>query len=381
MRDLTRYLHVARSHPHILYKKLSSRVKVEWLARYGYKKREGYAPPPLIIDFYLTELCNLRCKMCGLWRNLENPNSAKTLSWKTVRAILDEVSAFSPEIYLGGGEPLLHPHIVDIADYLKQKGMICTLLTNGILLPKYAFEMVKSGVDEIEVSMDGPPNIHDAIRGVGNFEKAMKGIKSVIEAKKEVGARNPMISVTCVAQETNCGHLLDLIELLTRESTVKFLNVILGWFTTEEMGRQNDALFQKLFNIRSTSWKGFVNVCGNPDVKKLKQFLTYVRRRKGPPWISFIPPIDPDELTTYYQAPEKPLVRSMCITPWFFLNILANGDATFCANYSDYIIGNVNEAKIIEIWNGPRARHFRNTLRTHGLFPICSRCCGLYRLL
>ena len=46
-------------------------------------------------------------------------------------------------------------------------------------------------------------------------------------------------------------------------------------------------------------------------------------------------------------------------------------------DYPDFISGNIKYYNIIDIFNGEKYNQFRSTLREVGMFPICSRCCGL----
>jgi radical SAM protein with 4Fe4S-binding SPASM domain len=58
--------------------------------------------------------------------------------------------------------------------------------------------------------------------------------------------------------------------------------------------------------------------------------------------------------------------------------IMPNGDVVPCRDYSDYVVGNINDKSILEIYNGEGYRKFRGLLKNHGgLIPICARCCGL----
>ena len=66
-----------------------------------------------------------------------------------------------------------------------------------------------------------------------------------------------------------------------------------------------------------------------------------------------------------------------CIQPWVVTEIMPNGDVATCRDYPDYVCGNVQKDRLLDIWNNDRYRKFRLSLRDDGLMPICSRCCGL----
>jgi radical SAM protein with 4Fe4S-binding SPASM domain len=48
-----------------------------------------------------------------------------------------------------------------------------------------------------------------------------------------------------------------------------------------------------------------------------------------------------------------------------------------CRDYHDYIVGNVKEHTVQELWNSERYRAFRASMARDGLLPACTRCCGL----
>jgi radical SAM protein with 4Fe4S-binding SPASM domain len=62
--------------------------------------------------------------------------------------------------------------------------------------------------------------------------------------------------------------------------------------------------------------------------------------------------------------------------PWSQADIDYNGNVHFCADYPDYVIGNIREQRFWDIYNGERAQKFRKELREspQGIFPGCLRC-------
>jgi radical SAM protein with 4Fe4S-binding SPASM domain len=88
-----------------------------------------------------------------------------------------------------------------------------------------------------------------------------------------------------------------------------------------------------------------------------------------------VPALNPEKINTYYSDLETP-VRNHCIVPWCQANINYNGDVHFCADYPDYVLGNIKEQSFREIVNGDRANRFRKSLNESegGMFPGCLRC-------
>lgn len=129
------------------------------------------------ISFFITNLCNARCKHCFL-RNTLNINEEKKLSLQEIEKFFSSLGKIS-NIVLGGGEPFLRQDIDQMCVILEKTSSprAFTIPTNG-LAHDIVFEKVKSILEKtktrliISLSVDGPAKIHDEIRGVpGLFDK------------------------------------------------------------------------------------------------------------------------------------------------------------------------------------------------------------------
>jgi len=102
------------------------------------------------------------------------------LSTHEILAIIDELKALGTlAIAFDGGEPLLRDDIGEILSYCKSKRLFITINTNGSLVPKKIREIKK--VDYLKISFDGPPEIHNYIRGDGTYSDAVKAIVAAKE--------------------------------------------------------------------------------------------------------------------------------------------------------------------------------------------------------
>jgi radical SAM protein with 4Fe4S-binding SPASM domain len=95
----------------------------------------------------------------------------------------------SPSIHLTGGEPFLYRGIWDVTAYSKGKGYEVAMMTNGCLITRDdAKKASLIGLSGIQVSLEGPPNLHESIRGKGSFNAAAKGVKHLVGAGNRVTA-------------------------------------------------------------------------------------------------------------------------------------------------------------------------------------------------
>jgi radical SAM protein with 4Fe4S-binding SPASM domain len=147
-------------------------------------------PFEFFIQWHLSEACNLSCKHCyqGGRGSDEMPLAEikKTAAeaadmireWSTAYGI-----SFSPSMNITGGEPFLRSDLFDILQAVREQGFEVYLLTNGTLVDKArARTLAELGVSGVQVSIEGPEEVHDAIRGRGSFTASASGIKQLVDA-------------------------------------------------------------------------------------------------------------------------------------------------------------------------------------------------------
>jgi radical SAM protein with 4Fe4S-binding SPASM domain len=261
--------------------------------------------------------------------------------------------------------------------HIKSKGLYCSINTNGTYLPREARRLVDLGVDAIMVSVDGPREVHDRIRGMdGSFQKIADGVKAVLEARNG-GTKRPEIIVNTTISPGNHEVLLPTYETVQAMGADKMILSQL-WFTNEQIGRANEAYFREKFNAHAGSWRGFVMDVSVLDTGTIAAQMREMALRKSAMELQFLPDLHPGQVGDYYARPEEAFGRTRCFVPWLETEILPNGDVTPCSDRPDLIVGNVKRERFLEIWNNDAYRSFRRAMREDGLFPYCSRCCGLW---
>ncbi|HEC25267.1 MAG TPA: 12,18-didecarboxysiroheme deacetylase [bacterium] len=143
-----------------------------------------------VIVWNMIRTCNLNCIHC--YSQSKNVKYNDELTLEEGRAFIDDASSFgSPVMLFSGGEPLMHPHFLDLCFYAKSKGMRAVISTNGTLITKeLAAELKKVGLSYVGISLDGLETVHDKFRGKkGAFRDAISGINNAREAGIKVGLR------------------------------------------------------------------------------------------------------------------------------------------------------------------------------------------------
>ena len=127
---------------------------------------------PLLVSIMLTNRCNLDCIYC-----FTNAHKSKDEDMDTEKVfkIVDELKkAGTILITLTGGEVGLRNDLEPIINYIKDKGMMVEVLTNGIKFKKNLEAMKK--VDYLAISIDGDEANHNKNRGKGAFIKAIRAV-------------------------------------------------------------------------------------------------------------------------------------------------------------------------------------------------------------
>lgn len=117
---------------------------------------------------HITDHCNLRCSHC-LFSSC--PETTRSLATEQVCSYIDQARDIACSVYaLTGGEPLIHPGFTTIVDHiLDTTSAQCAILTNGLLVDRYLKDDWDRERISLQISIDGTPLLHDAIRGAGTF--------------------------------------------------------------------------------------------------------------------------------------------------------------------------------------------------------------------
>lgn len=143
-----------------------------------------------VVVWNMTRRCNLKCVHC--YARSEDISYDNELSHEQSIAMIDDLAEFGvPVLLFSGGEPTVHPRLVEYAEYAVSKGMRAVISTNGTLITKEKAKIFKEiGLSYVGISLDGLEETHDKFRGVkGSYKKAMAAIKNCQEAGIKVGLR------------------------------------------------------------------------------------------------------------------------------------------------------------------------------------------------
>lgn len=261
-------------------------------------------------------------------------------------------------VVLTGGEPLMAPHLFALCKQLKSEGIRITLLSSGLLLQRHAAQIVQF-TDEVIVSLDGPPAVHDRIRNVpGAWEQTRAGLIAI----RTLNPAFPL-AARCTVQRANHSALLDTVPF-ARELPLDSISFLAADTQSEAFDHhfpQTDSialrseelptLDQQLNSLADTG------LCGTfirETPAKLNRIARHFRAQLG--LVEAIAPI--------------------CNAPWHSAVVETDGTVRPCFFHQPIgrITPHQNLAAILE---GPAARTFRSSLDVESN-PVCQRCvCSL----
>jgi AdoMet-dependent heme synthase len=159
-------------------------------------------------------LCNIQCAHCFISCGPRNHAFGFLTLEQVMRALEDSVPLGVREYYFTGGEPFLHPDIVEILSLALDRGPT-TVLTNGMVLKERHLAPLAAKAEEVphslefRLSIDGPSaEIHDALRGAGAFEQAMAGLELLLA--------HGFLPIVTAVQTWNASEDLEMFEAFGR---------------------------------------------------------------------------------------------------------------------------------------------------------------------
>lgn len=328
----------------------------------------------------LTYRCNLRCKMCGQWgekgrtKEFAKEIITQESTHQEYEMVIDNLSKYRPKVMLVGGEPLLYEEWDELANYIKNKKLLTEITTNGILIKENAEKMMV--FDTINISLDGPEEINDEIRGVkGGFLKVIEGIRELGRFKKKKNLKKPYLNICCTISQENYNHLHSLVEAIEKEEfEIDLLLFQHLEFANEKILRENKKLWEKEFSCSSDYWQALCHNRENIKGENLFEEINRIKKLKTKKikFILFEPDFKKDELISFYNGDEIKRLEEKCLAPWQEMFIYPEGNIWTCPGL---IMGNVKESPPSIIWNSENYRKLRITLNRIKTFPVC-RCCA-----
>ncbi len=183
------------------------------------------------ISIEILQRCPNRCIYCS---SHSNPQATHIISFEIIKNIIDDAKSLGCKtVCLSGGEPFLHPQILDIISYIAKKQLICYVYTSGIYmkdevyssLPNEYIESIRGMVDKVIFNVEADSStLYDQIMGtdVGGFDMMKKSINDCVSS-------GLVVETHVVPMQVNFKHLKSIFEMCYQlgVSKVSILRLVL----------------------------------------------------------------------------------------------------------------------------------------------------------
>jgi len=337
---------------------------------------------------YTNNFCNAHCGYCDVTRVDVETQSALGIgrplvgtpvymSTNLFKKIMEDDFTKKNKLFVNFlmTEPLLSKNIGELLQISKSYEHSTKVTTNGFLLEKRSQEIYKN-LDYLQVSLDGPKDLHDSVRGKNFFDRATNGMKIIQNLSPKIN-----ISINVTITSVNYKYLYEFLQILDdlkinlSEVRYQFID-----FVSEQMSKMQSECSPKIpQSISTIDEVDYLDL----DIEKLSEQLEMIKtfKSKNIKKITFKPNMfDKDNLYNYFKKSGKQMgLNNMCSTPYNQLAINTSGNIYWHMRcFNDYVLGNINNNSLSEIWENEKSSHFRKEFEKNDLcFPACTRCCGI----
>ncbi|MBZ0271146.1 radical SAM protein [bacterium] len=231
---------------------------------------------PQAVHIEITNRCNLACVMCPHpTMEREQGLMSEAMFCRVIDEIARHKLLLENVAIMGLGEPLLHPGFEDFVRIAHEAGIPNLYVsTNGTTLTeKRARRLVADGaLGRVIISLDGASkNTYEAIRVGADFDRVMDNTRQLLEIKRELGVRKPVVTLQILAMPQTKDELDEFCaawEPLLGEGDevlIKEVDTFGGLVTDVRLDASREPVeryaCRMLWKDVSISWDGRVTVC------------------------------------------------------------------------------------------------------------------------
>lgn len=179
---------------------------------------------PLSVCWQITTKCNLNCKYC---LSSSGHDGIYGLDTEQAKRVINELGKLGiNRLDFTGGEPLLRKDLGELIDCAKENNISTIVTTNTLFLNDNNLEILKKA-DLVQISIDGPENIHNEQRQANVYQKTIQNVKKI----KNSGCK---VRLNSFIFNSNKQYVDELIELSNKLDVFSHLFII---FTPQGRGK------------------------------------------------------------------------------------------------------------------------------------------------
>lgn len=293
------------------------------------------------LQLELTSCCNERCIHCYIPNSKKN--FGKDMVFSCFKSIIDQFVAMGGiKVTLSGGEALLNKELVRMLRYCREKDLQIILFSNLISLSDEHVKLLKDiNVSLVQVSLYSiNPDIHDKITSKkGSFERTIKSIEKLYIS-------NIPIQIACPVMKANKDSIGDVIRYAKQKG--------IRYKTDYIIFAQSDLETKNLANRLSVEETEDV-------IRKIISADKNYFKQKSNTTLSL----------------EEKANEPFCNAGFSSLNISSKGEVFLCPGWDRFVVGNINNQPLEEIWNTSDKIKMVREIRQKD-FPKCLSCEASY---
>jgi len=295
---------------------------------------------PIAAVLLLTELCNARCVHCDIWKNRGKEDSPTAAQWAQV--LTDLRRWLGPvHVVFTGGEALLKPFTIELAEHAHQLGLFLEVLTHGYWDDQTKIEtLALARPRRVTISLDGVGETHTRIRGRKHFFESTSRTIATLQRMRTQYSLPYTIRLKTVIMRQNLDSIFDVIRFGRQDGMENFLQPIEQNYNTIEDARWFET---------SSNWPRDVDetIAVVRQVIKMKREGYHVANSYAQLEVMIPYFRDPDALRIATQSHAAHEQHLLCAA-LTMLQFQANGDVTVCCGAPP--VGNVKDRPIRQIW-------------------------------
>lgn len=367
-------------------------VSIRSAARKHLRSDPGYAAAlPQEVSLQLTYRCNLRCVHCyqwneqGFFRDYSAEKQRTELDVAVIEDVLRTTAPVRSKLFLWGGEPLMHSRFGEVAELLERYPRTVNMCTNGLLFKRKLDDLLRIGENlNLLVSLDGLGDDHEALRGRGTFAKTTENIRRVLELKRD-GEFGGEVSLSCMVSHVTVGSMYEFMEW-AEDLGVNTVYFQFPWYISPEVAQAMDELYEKSFawldNDTGTSrptWHSYTYQLPPEQLPVLRESMAKLASRSWRVRVRYQPQLAADEVDDFILGTSRPAQhRSKCLAVSNRMEVHADGSVSSCKFFPEFVVGNLYDTGVAELWGSGNFRKVREILSAGGMMPVCSKCILLY---
>jgi radical SAM protein with 4Fe4S-binding SPASM domain len=324
---------------------------------YWLLKNHGlYGPYPLYSKIEITQRCNLKCPQC--LRTKEGMTEGAEMTVEQFKEVIDKLGPGMTEIWSHGfGEPLAHPYFLELMRYVRKKGMVWGVATNGTLFNRYDWsEFLSLQPTNIRFSIDAAdPDLFYQLRYPARLDRLETAFRGLVQIRDRMYPKKhkwryiqkrPLLSIYSVISKDTVDQIPRLVQM------------------SKDWGAD-------YISFSDMTWN---NEYGSSTKETAIGTTT--------PWWDIMQLRAPYELDPTVKFSFPPDIKRVCSRPKSALYIDALGNTYFCTCVpgleapNDIVLGNIFDVKDVrELYNNDIANRFREMSCTGTLPNQSCRMC------